>query len=91
MFAQAAERWQASRVDVAEATTDSAPDGAQPGAPVLGNRRVDGIAPQDVADLVADLHGDGKARESIRKTVTALAMVFDHAGVRPNPARDRWP
>jgi hypothetical protein len=41
------------------------------------------------ADLVAALNADGKARESIRKTVTALAMVFDHAGMTPNPARDR--
>jgi integrase len=50
---------------------------------------IDAIGPQDIADLVAALHGDGKARESIRKTVTALAMVFDHAGIAPNPARDR--
>ncbi len=46
---------------------------------------------RDVADLVAALHADGKARESIRKTVTAIAMVLDHAGVQPNPARDRVP
>ena len=25
----------------------------------------------------------------MRKTVTVLSMVFDHAGVTPNPARDR--
>jgi hypothetical protein len=31
----------------------------------------------------------GGIRESIRKTVTAVAMVLDHAGVSPNPARDR--
>jgi hypothetical protein len=49
----------------------------------------DAIAGQDIADLVAVLHADGKARESIRKTVTALAMVFDHAQVKPNPARDK--
>jgi hypothetical protein len=30
-----------------------------------------------------------KARDTIRKTVTALAMVFDHAGITPNPARDK--
>jgi integrase len=29
-----------------------------------------------------------KARETIRKTVTVLALVLDHAGVSPNPARD---
>ena len=35
------------------------------------------------------LHSEGKARESIRKTVTAVAMVMDYAGITPNPARDR--
>ena len=65
-----------------------APDRPQP-RPPLGDRRVDAIAPADVADLVATLAADGKARESIRKSVTALAMVLDFAGVTPNPARDR--
>jgi integrase len=59
--------------------------------PSLGKRRIDAITPQDVADLVAKLHADGKKRETVRKTVTALAMVFDHAGLTgpANPARDR--
>ena len=57
--------------------------------PILGNLPVDGITPADVAALVAELARMGKARESIRKTVTALAMVLDHAGVQANPARDR--
>jgi integrase len=53
------------------------------------DRRVDEIAPADVAELVGTLHAAGKARETIRKTVTVLAMIFDHADVTPNPARDR--
>jgi hypothetical protein len=57
--------------------------------PVLGDRPVDRITSADVAELVARLHGEGKARESIRKSVTALSMVLDFAGVTPNPARDR--
>src|SRR5438132_23119 len=31
----------------------------------------------------------GKARETIRKTLPVLAMLFDYAGITPNPARDR--
>ena len=57
--------------------------------PVLGGRPVAQIAAQDIAALVADLAERGKARESIRKTVTTLAMVFGHTGITPNPARDR--
>jgi integrase len=84
-----AERWQASRVDVAAATTVQHRTALNRVLPVLGSRSVDAIAPADVADLVARLTGEGKARESIRKSVTALAMVLDFAGVTPNPARDR--
>jgi integrase len=85
----ASERWQASRVDVAEATTTQHRTALSRALPMLGDRRVDAIGAQDVADLVAELHDQGKARETIRKTVTALAMVFDHAAIAPNPARDR--
>jgi integrase len=88
-FAGAAARWQASRVDVAASTAVQHRTALNRALPLLGPRRLDTIAPQDVADLVAALHAAGKARESIRKTVTAAAMVFDHAGVQPNPARDR--
>ncbi len=31
----------------------------------------------------------GKSRETIRKTVTVLAMILDFENVTPNPARDR--
>jgi integrase len=88
-FAEAAKRWQASRVDVAEATSVQHRTALNRALPILGDRRLDELAPQDVADLVVALHADGKARESIRKTVTAVAMVLDHAGTIPNPARDR--
>jgi integrase len=57
--------------------------------PILGDRPIDRIIPADVADFISTLDADGKARESIRKSVTALAMVLDFAGVQPNPARDR--
>jgi integrase len=42
-----------------------------------------------VAALVAELHAEGLKRQTIRKTVSVLAMILDHAGVQPNPARDR--
>jgi integrase len=38
---------------------------------------------------VSLLHAGGSSRETIRKSIVALAQVFDHAGIAPNPARDR--
>jgi len=54
--------------------------------PALGHVSIDTIAPEDVAALVVGL--SGLKRESIRKTIATLAMVFDFHGVMPNPARD---
>jgi integrase len=88
-FAEAARRWQDSRVDVAETTRTQHRTALNRALPILGDRRLDVLGAQDIADLVAELYGKSKARESIRKTVTACAMVFDHAGRQPNPARDR--
>jgi integrase len=86
---EAAERWQASRVDVAEATTVQHRTALNRALPVIGTTRIDAITARGIADLVSALATQGLARESIRKTLTALAMVFDHAGITPNPARDR--
>ncbi len=84
-----AARWQDSRVDVRDSTAIQHRTALGRLLPVLGDLSVDRITSADVAELVAKLHGDGKARESIRKSVTALAMVLDFAGLVPNPARDR--
>lgn len=84
-----AERWQASRVDVRESTRVQHRTALGRVLPILGDRRIDTLTVADVADLVAALDGEAKARESIRKSVTALAMVLDFHGVTPNPARDR--
>jgi integrase len=87
-LAQAARRWQAFRVDVAGATAVQHRTALNRALPILGERRIDELTAQEIADLVAALHAEGKARESIRKTRTAIAMVLDHERVTPNPARD---
>ena len=74
-------------MDVAEATAVyhvSALNRARP----LHDRRIDTISADDIAELVAALVAQDKKRETIRKTVTVLSMVFDHAsseasGTRP--------
>jgi len=56
--------------------------------PGSGTKPLDSIAPADVAELVATLC-ETRKRETVRKMLLALAMMFDHAGVKPNPARDK--
>jgi integrase len=88
-FAQAARRWQASRVDLADSTRLQHRIQLDKLLPLIGTRLVDALTAQDFIDAVADLHAAGTARETIRKTLGAGAMTLDHAGVAPNPARDR--
>lgn len=88
-LAETARRWQASRVDVRDSTTVQHRVALGRVLPELGARRLDELAAADIAALVGKLAADGYARESIRKSVTALAMVLDFAGIAPNPARDR--
>jgi integrase len=86
---EAAGRWQESRVDVTENTRLQHRSAVRMLLPLLGDRRVDAITPADVADVVAALTAKGKARETVRKSLLALAMILDHEGVAPNPARDK--
>jgi integrase len=85
---EVAERWLASRIDVADHTRLQHRSDVNRAGELL-DRPVDRISSADVAELIAKLAEAGKARETIRKTTMALAMVFDHAGIEPNPARDK--
>lgn len=85
---EACEKWAASRVDVRPATLVQHRVALGRALPILGDRRVDTLTPQDVAALVGELAKTRK-RETVRKTVMALGMVLDHAGIEPNPARDK--
>ena len=84
-----AERWKASRVDVAAGTMQTYEVALGRVLPKWKDKPVDTIDAQMIADLVADLHSDGLRKQTIRKTVSVLAMILDHAGVQPNPARDK--
>ena len=88
-LADAAERWQASRVDVAAGTLQTYRVALGRVLPRLGDSPITDIDAQNVAELVADLHAQGLKKQTIRKTVSVLAMVLDHVRVQPNPARDR--
>lgn len=86
---EAATTWREGRVDVAEGTAVYHRAALGRALPILGERPLDAISASDIAALVARLHEQGSAVGSIRKTLQVLAMVFDHADVSPNPARDR--
>ena len=89
-LADAVVAYRESRIDVAEATRVNirtslnllvgALDAARP---------VDAFSPQEIADAVARLHAAGYKRETIRKSITHLACVFDFAWIEPNPVRDK--
>jgi integrase len=87
-LAEAAARWQASRVDVAENTRLQHRSAVRAMLPLLGARPVDSIAAQDVADLIAALTAKGRKPQTTRKSVLALGMILTHAGL-PDVTRDR--
>ena len=84
-----AARWQASRLDVSPGTALTYRVALGRLLPRLGDFPLEKLDAQAIADLVADLHAAGLRRQTIRKTVSVLAMVLDHAGITPNPARDK--
>jgi len=88
-LAHAAEAWRRSRVDVSEGTMTTYRVAISRLRGRLGEAQLDALDASTVAQLVAQLHAAGLKKQTIRKTVSVLAMILDHAGVQPNPARDR--
>jgi integrase len=88
-LAAAAQRWQESRVDVSAGTAQTYRVALGRLLPRLGDVPVSKLEPKTVAALVAELHGAGLKKQTIRKTVSVLAMVLDHERIQPNPARDK--
>jgi integrase len=81
--------WQASRVDVALSTLQTYRVVLGRILPRLGDTPINKIDAPKVAALVSELHSARLKRQTIRKTVSVLAMILDHARLEPNPARDR--
>lgn len=86
---EAAERWQASRVDLADNTKARHTLEVNRIRPLLGGRRVDELTPGDVAEFVAALTAGGYKRGTTRKTLQTLQMILDDAGVAENVARSK--
>jgi integrase len=88
-LSEAADAWLRSRVDVAEGTMQTYRVALGRLRPRLGTVAIDALTPQRVAELVAELTEASLRKQTIRKTVSVLAMILDEEGVQPNPARDR--
>jgi integrase len=86
---EAAERWRASRVDVAQDTAIFHRTSLNRALDILGTREAASISTDDIVELVTTLHANGKKRGTIAKTLQTVAMVLDDGGLDPNPARDR--
>jgi integrase len=84
-----ADEWKQSRVDVSRGTMQTYDVCLGRILPRLGTEPVSSVDAKRVGALVAELHNDGLKKQTIRKTVSVLAMVLDHGRVEPNPARDK--
>ena len=85
---EVAAAWYASRIDVAGTTRTRNDVEIKRIVRELGSRPADLLDAHEVAVMVVALT-DGCKPSTIRKTVQTLAMILDHAGVTPNPARDK--
>jgi len=88
-FQMAADAWRATRVDVEDTTRTLHRVALNRAMPTLADLRVDEIGVQHIIDMVSALAGEGRKRETIRKTVKYTAAVLDEHGCEPNPARDK--
>lgn len=80
--------WQAAHVDVSTGTAQTYRIALGRLLPRLGDTPAAELEAHHVAALVATLAADGLRKQTIRKTVSVLAMILDHHGIQPNPARD---
>jgi integrase len=88
-LAAAAEAWRLSRVDVASGTMITYVTAINRLVPRLGATAVDAIDVATVSGLVVELTAAKLKKQTLRKTLSVLAMILDHEGVQPNPARDK--
>jgi integrase len=94
-LAEAEGRWRESRIDVVEHTQKMHRSDFRrifKVAPHLERVRLDALTVHDLNALVAALHTHPTRpykRETIKKSIGALAQLLDHHEIDPNPARDK--
>jgi integrase len=85
-FEQAAEAYRSSRVDIGEETRKNMHSHLLSILPAFGDRDPASLTVGDVQEWIASLT---LKPSSVRRYMATLRLVLDHAGVDPNPARDR--
>jgi integrase len=86
---EACEAWRSTRIDVTEGTRTLHRVALDRVLDHLGRSvRIDAITADDVPAMTAAMAAEYK-RETIKKSRDYLAMVFEHYGIDPNPARDK--
>ena len=88
-FKDASATYVGSRIDIAAGTKIQHEVALKRAMPILGNTRLDDITPDLIVSVVTALHEKKRKRETIQKTRGAIAMVLDHYGFEPNPARSK--
>jgi integrase len=88
-LARWAAEWQASRLDLAEASARALGVHLRRILPVFGEREPQAIAWTDVQAWLGSLAADGLRPGTIHQYVTTLRLLLDFCGADPNPARDR--
>jgi integrase len=85
-LAAVADRWLATRVDLAESSLSTYKEAVKWLKDTLGDREPTSVMPADLQELVNTTH---LAPSSLQTYMSAVKQIFDYAGVDPNPARGR--
>jgi integrase len=84
----AGQRWLRSRLDISAATRRIHGDSLRRLEESIGAVAVDELTTDEIAAVIAKLAETHKP-STVRKSLNVLQQALDHAGIQPNPARDR--
>jgi integrase len=87
-FAQLAEAYRLTRVDLAQGTRDNMAVRIKTLTPLMEGREPERLTPADVQEIVGALASE-LAPGSVRNCLQTLRQVLDFAEIEPNPARHR--
>lgn len=87
-FAEIAEAYRLSRVDLTERSRRNVADRIRRFTPLIGARDLASLTAADIQEIVGIL-AEGQAPATVRNYLQTLRQILDFAEVEPNPARHR--